>query len=163
MRAGAASFRDVSREFQENLGGSRRQQGLSSDCPEHPGRAAAGPSTSRTAGQLGPAPRRPAGRRQPRPVHRQSDENAQERQDRSGAGARFRNPPGGRHPHAAAAEQSHPHRRGGRRQNRRRRRLRAAHRQRRRAAAAEKCDASARSTWRCCRRARESRANSRIG
>ena len=52
-------------------------------------------------------------------------ENARAGQDRSGAGPRFRNPPGGGHPHAPPPEQSHSGRRSRRRQDRRGGRLRA--------------------------------------
>ena len=69
-------------------------------------------------------------------------ENAQSWKDRSGAGPRFRDPPGDRHSDAPPPEQSDPHWRGGRRQNRRGRRLRAALSRRRCSAAFAKCHAS---------------------
>ncbi len=90
-------------------------------------------------------------------------ENAKAGQDRSGAGARFRDPPGGRHPDAAPAEQSDSDGRSGRGKDGGGGRLRAARRAGRcAAAAAERCRCG-RWTWRCCRRARASRANSRTG
>ena len=106
----------------------------------------------------------PHSRRQdaePGPVHRQPHREGQARQNRPGPGPRFRDPPGRGHPHAPAAEQSDPHRRGRRRQDGRGGRLRHAHRRRRRAAAAARTSRCARSTWRCCRRARASKASSR--
>ena len=51
-------------------------------------------------------------------VHRQPHRECPQRQDRPGAGPRFRNPAGGRHSHAAAPEQSHPGGRSGRGQDR---------------------------------------------
>ena len=81
-------------------------------------------------------------------------ENAKAGKDRSGARPRFRDSAGGRHPHPPPPEQSDPGRRSGRRQDGGGGRLRAAHRQWRRAAVAEERHRCARSTWRCCRRAR---------
>ena len=65
-------------------------------------------------------------------------ENAKHGQDRSGARARFGDPPDGRHPDAAPAEQSDSDGRGGRRQDGGGRRLRAARRAGRCSAAAAK-------------------------
>jgi type VI secretion system protein VasG len=64
-------------------------------------------------------------------------ENAREGKDRSGAGARFRDPAGGRYSDAPPPEQSHSDGRSRRRQDRGGGRLRAAHRAGRRSAGAE--------------------------
>ena len=47
---------------------------------------------------------------EPRSVHRQPDRERQDRQDRSGAGPRLRDPPDHRHPDAAPPEQPDPYR-----------------------------------------------------
>ena len=84
-------------------------------------------------------------------------------QDRSGAGTRSRDPADRRHPDAAPAEQSHPDGRGGRRKDRGRRGLRPAHCAGGCAAAVAQRHRVRRSIWRCCRRVRASRANSKTG
>ena len=77
---------------------------------------------------------------QSRSVHRQPDRERPHRKDRSGAGSRFRDPPGGRHSDAEAAEQSDPGGRSRRGQDRRGGRLRFADRAGRCSAGAEERD-----------------------
>ena len=87
--------------------------------------------------------RRAAGGRedaQPRSVHRRSYRQRAQGKDRSGAGARCRNPPGDRHSDAPPPEQSDSDGRSGRGKNRGGGRIRAADRSRRCSAAAEECD-----------------------
>ena len=128
----ARIVRDVSKEFQKI-----EPEALSKDFVAivAESREDEAPAAAAAAGAAeGAQPRRRAARRQPRPVHRQPDGERRKRQDRPGAGARFRNPPGGRHPHAPPPEQPHPDGRSGRGQDRRGGRFRAAHRAGRRAA-----------------------------
>jgi len=106
---------------------------------------------------------RACARRRRGPVHTNLTERA-----RAGAldpviGRDARDPPGDRHPDAAAPEQPDPDRRGGRGQDRRRRRAWPA--ASRRATCRRCCAASrsTRSTWVCCRPAPASRANSKAG
>ena len=108
-------MREVSKEFQKIQGDALRKDFISivAGSQEDAGPAGAEESAADTP--------RPAAQRQDAQsgsVHRQPHGKCQARQDRSGAGPRFRDPPGGGYSDAPAPEQSHPDGRSGRGQDR---------------------------------------------